>query len=211
MRDLSHPITSDMIVYPGDPEVHVTPALTLERDGVAVTHLDMGSHTGTHVDAPSHTVAGGRTIDQVELEELTGQARIINVPHVIGRELRPSEAIEWEHLGLHEYEPLPRIVAVATGWDRYFGESTYLEHPFLTGSAVQRLWEAGMRVLAVDTLSPDNTGGKGFPAHDVVLGGDGLIVENVRDLTSLEPTANLMFLPLRLTGVDGSPVRAVAW
>jgi len=80
MRDLSHPLHSGMQVYPGDPGVDFAPALELERDGAAVTELHLGSHTGTHVDAPAHTVAGGRTMDRVSLDELVGEALVIRVP-----------------------------------------------------------------------------------------------------------------------------------
>ena len=79
MRDLSHPIVDGMMVYPGDPGVHLGPALELDRDGAAVTSVRMGSHTGTHVDAPAHTVAGGRTMDAVRLDELVGDALVIRV------------------------------------------------------------------------------------------------------------------------------------
>mgnify|MGYP001184982363 CR=1 FL=1 len=79
MIDLSHRITSGMTVFPGDPDVHLAPALTVERDGVAVTKVDMGSHTGTHLDAPSHTVAGGRTLEGITLDELCGEALVIRV------------------------------------------------------------------------------------------------------------------------------------
>ena len=63
--DLSHPIRDGMPVYPGDPEVSIGPALTVDADGVDVARIRMGSHTGTHIDAPSHTVRGGRTMADV--------------------------------------------------------------------------------------------------------------------------------------------------
>ena len=85
MRDLSHPIRSGMQVYPGDPEVDLSAALELERDGAAVTALHLGSHSGTHVDAPAHTVAGGRTMDAVGLDELVGDALVIRVPGLADR------------------------------------------------------------------------------------------------------------------------------
>ena len=65
-------------------------------------------------------------------------------------------------------------------------------------------------MLAVDTLSPDETGGSAFPVHEVVLGGDGLIVENVCGLEGLPRRVDVGFFPLRLEG-DGAPVRGVAF
>jgi kynurenine formamidase len=199
-----------MQVYPGDPGVDLSPALELDRDGAAVTRLELGSHTGTHVDAPAHTVAGGRTIDRVDLDELIGEALVV---HVAG--LRDGE-----HYGLDAIEhsaPLPDrvplIVVVDTGWARHFGTERALRHPALDTDAARELMRRGMRVLGVDTLSPDPTDPAGttdFPVHEVVLGGDGLIVENLTGLEALPSRVRIGFFPLALAG-DGAPVRAVAF
>lgn len=220
--DLSHEIRSGMTVYPGDPSVVCGPALTMEADGVAVTNLRMGSHTGTHVDAPAHTVVGGRTMSGVALEELSGDALVL---HVADR-VTPGSEINAETLGLAGMATVPRIVLVHTGWDHHFGSPDALNHPFLARSAVEALWSMGMRVLGTDALSPDRTEAPSldadpaaatsvavqndFPAHEVVLGGDGLIVENLRGLEQLGASARVAFFPLPIDG-DGAPVRAVAW
>lgn len=208
LRDLSHPISDGMMVYPGDPEVALRPALTLAADGVAVAHLEMGSHTGTHVDAPAHTVPGGRTMADVALDELVGEALLIRL-----RGIADGEQYGWEALtalGLVP-ETVPSIVVIDTGWARWFGSERAVRHPFLDPAAARELMARGMRVLAVDTLSPDATGTDGgFPVHEVVLGGDGLIVENVCGLDDLPARLRVGFFPLRLTG-DGAPVRGVAF
>ncbi|HET6301213.1 cyclase family protein [Microbacterium sp.] len=208
LRDLSHPIRDGMTVYPGDPSVAVRPALSLETDGVEVARIDMGSHTGTHVDAPAHTVAGGRTMASVSLDELVGEAVVLRVPGA-----SPGSAYGLEELTLDGGavpDELPRIVIIDTGWAQWFGSERALRHPFMSAAAAKELWARGMRVLAVDTLSPDETGGSAFPVHDVVLGGDGLIVENVCGLEGLPGRVEVGFFPLRLEG-DGAPVRGVAF
>lgn len=207
MRDLSHPVASGMMVYPGDPGVHLAPALELDRDGAAVTSIRMGSHTGTHVDAPAHTVAGGRTLDAVALDELVDEALVL---HVEGLDDRAVIGV----VDLGELpERVPPIVVVDTGWWRHFGTERALRHPALDAAAARELVARGMRVLAVDTLSPDPTDAAGtteFPVHEVVLGSDGLIVENVANLEGLPRSVRIGFFPLRLAG-DGAPVRAVAF
>lgn len=80
LHDLSHPVTDGMMVYPGDPHVAIRPALTVANDGVLVERIEMGSHTGTHIDAPAHTVADGRTMADVRLDELVGEALVLHVP-----------------------------------------------------------------------------------------------------------------------------------
>ncbi|GAT71669.1 cyclase family protein [Microbacterium hydrocarbonoxydans] len=203
LRDLSHPIRDGMMVYPGDPAVTVSPALTVTADGAAVARLGLGSHTGTHVDAPAHTIAGGRTLADVSLDALVGEAVVLRPPNT-----EPGHAIRWDDLAAPD--DLPSIVIVDTGWARLFGTERALRHPFLDPDAVRELMRRGMRVLAVDTLSPDPTSGAGFPVHEIVLGGDGLIVENLCGLDDLPTRIRVGFFPLRLEG-DGAPVRAVAF
>lgn len=209
LRDLSHPITDGMPVYPGDPTVHLHTALDLERDGVAVTGLRLGSHTGTHIDAPSHTVAGGRTLAEVSLEELVGDALVIRMP-----ELGEREIYGWEQLNASASIPsqVPPIVVIDTGWAKWFGDTRGVRHPALDAEAARELVARGMRVLAVDTLSPDLTdeSAADFPVHEIVLGGDGLIVENLCGLEAVPANVRIGFFPLRLGG-DGAPVRAVAF
>jgi kynurenine formamidase len=209
LRDLSHPIGDGMMVYPGDPGVSIGPALTLESDGVAVTRLDLGSHTGTHVDAPAHTVAGGRTMADVSLDELVGDALLVRVPGAA--EGRPYG---WDDFVVDGGIPasLPPIVIIDTGWARWFGDEHALRHPFLDPTAARELVRRGMHVLGVDTLSPDPTGSAegDFPVHEAVLGADGLIIENVRGLEDLPSRVKAGFFPLRLAG-DGAPVRGVAF
>lgn len=208
--DLSHRIEDGMPVYPGDPSVHIHHALEVASDGVAVDDVRMGTHTGTHVDAPSHTVEGGRTMADVGLEELVGEALVIRV-----HELAEGEVCGWDRLneaagGLPDR--VPPIVVVDTGWAQWFRDERRTRHPAIGADAARELVVRGMRVLAVDTLSPDLTESSdgSFPVHEVVLGADRLIVENLRGLEDLPARVRLGFFPLRLNG-DGSPVRAVAF
>lgn len=211
--DLSHPIIAGMPVLPGDPQVRISPALTIAADGVAVAAIACGSQTGTHIDAPAHLVPGGRTIDQVSLDELVGEALVLDP--AVPAPCAGREALTPERLGLARFDAVPRMVLVRTGWDRCFGEPRYLQHPYLTREAAAALWRLGMRVLGIDAPSPDRTPPAGEPldlaVHEIVLGGDGLIIENLRGLDALPERAHVGFFPLPLQGTDGAPVRAVAF
>lgn len=208
--DLTHPVSSGMQVFPGDPQVEIDGALTIAQNGVEVSDLHLGSHTGTHFDAPCHSIEGGRTTSEVTLDELAGEALVLQVP-----DLATGEEIRWHQLASQVQGDVPRIVLLATGWDRHFGTELYLDHPVLSRAAADELWSRGMRVLAVDMLNPDRTlqpdGAFSFPVHERVLGSDGLIVENVRNATKLPARCRVGFFPLKLTATDGAPVRAVAW
>lgn len=218
MIDLSHPITDGMMVYPGDPAVAVRDALTVERDGVAVAALALGSHTGTHVDAPAHTIAGGATLDRIPLELLSGDALVLDA----AARARDRLPIGSADLGLDALADVPPIVLIRTGWDRYFGTERAVAHPHLAPEAAARLLGLGMRVLGVDALSPDPTGcapeeghqgdeGSGFPVHAAVLGAGGLIIENLRGLERLGARVRVGVFPLPLANADGAPARVVAW
>ncbi len=211
MRDLSHPVSAGMQVYPGDPGVEIEPALLLARDGVDVTSLHFGSHTGTHLDAPSHCIAGGRTTGAIGLEELVGDALVV---HLGSLPPRASYGLPEIAAALDGGVPdnLPPIVVLDTGWASRFGSDAALAHPALSADAAAELIRRGLHVLAVDTLSPDPTGdpATGFPVHQVVLGADALIVENLCGLEGLAPRVRIGFFPLPIDA-DGAPVRAVAW
>ena len=210
--DLTQPMTSGMPVYPGDPQVDFRPALNLAADGATVTQLSLSSHTGTHLDAPAHVMAGGKTVDQLDVSLLDGDAYILSLA-------RPAyTALAGHCVSLEDLEDLPErlplIVCIATGWDAHFHDEQREQHPYLGLDLVAALWQRGARVLGVDTLSPDPTvagpPGYGIPVHEFWLGNDGVIVENLRGLTALPTRVAMTLLPLPLVGLDGSPVRAIA-
>ena len=199
--DLTRTVYTGMPVYPGDPGVRISPALRLDQDGVEVAHMDLGSHTGTHVDAPAHTVAHGRTVDRLRLDELTGRTLVLGFPDLTAGAVVTAGMVE-DLLGASTPVTaagpdgaVPPRVLIATGWDAHFDDAALrVRHPVLSAGAAELLWAAGARVLGVDTLSPDPTSvperpgapdPPGFPVHRVFLGGDGIIVENLTGLAGL--------------------------
>ena len=207
--DLSHPLETGMPVYPGDPEVRIESALSVPEDGVAVARLDLGSHAGTHIDAPAHSIVGGATVDEIPLEWLVGAAHVLRIA-----DPRPDTGFGIEDLEQPLPDRLPPAVLIATGWDTRFGSDSAAAHPFVEPDLAERLWAAGARVLGVDTLSPDSASramaGGGLPVHEQWLGRGGAIVENLRGLGQLPANVRISLLPLRIFGGDGSPIRAIA-
>jgi kynurenine formamidase len=210
--DLSHPIDADMQVYPGDPVPSLAPAATLDRDGFNLLHVAMGSQTGTHVDAPYHLLARGAHIDALELSLFLGPATVVDL-----RGLPRRSRITWPRVAPHVARMRAgSILVLHTGWSWQWCSPAYLDHPYLDEGAAKGIVGAGIRTVAIDAMSVDETpppgaGASGFPAHHVLLGAGGVIVENLTNLEAVDfPEPLLSVLPIRLRNADGAPVRAVA-
>jgi len=229
-RDLSRPIETGMPTYPGDPEVTLEPEATHAADGYATSELRTGTHAGTHVDAPRHTLPDGAAIDETNPGRFAFDARLVDL-----RPLEPREPITAEALSAalgDESEPdavesAVDLLVLRTGWATRWGTERYRDHPYLTETAARwvRDRDAG---VGLDAFGPDPTPAApsvegagaapppsddeptGTPAHDVLLNGDRPIVENLCGLDGVPAGFRLYAFPLRLRGADGSPVRAVA-
>ncbi|GLB37827.1 putative cyclase [Lyophyllum shimeji] len=213
--DLSHKLNSNATIYPGDPTFTCRPCAIVAKDGYSVHALSLGSHTGTHIDAPSHFFADGRTIDQIPLSSLFAPLVVVDLTR---RNLRDRQKITWAELEASAELMQPGVILVLhTGWSAYWGTPRYYGHPFLAREAAEKILERGVRILGVDTLSPDETpyqgvgGAEGFGAHEVILGAGGVIAENLTNLAALDGQNRIGLVPLNVEGSDGSPVRAFAW
>ncbi|QYJ15942.1 Kynurenine formamidase [Rubrobacter xylanophilus DSM 9941] len=210
--DLSRRVEPGMQVYPGDPGVRFEPAATLEEDGVNVLGICMGSHSGTHVDAPYHFIAGGARVDELDPGLFVGPAVVLDF-----RGKGPRERTTAGDLGPYRNRLSRDVIAVVrTGWEEHYGTPLYYDHPFLDPGAARMLIEAGVRTVAIDALSVDETVAEGphpegYPAHRIILGAGGVIAENLANLGALDfPDPFVSLLPIRLGEADGAPVRAVA-
>ena len=210
--DLSHRVDEETQVYPGDPAVRLEPATTIAADGVNVLNVHIGSHSGTHVDAPYHFIENGERIDTMDVRLFFGRAVVMDV-----RGKGPRERITVEDLRPYEGRLSEGVVALLrTGWDKHYGTARYYDHPFLDRRAAQLMVDAGVRTVAIDALNVDETvlegpHPEGYPVHHLILGAGGVIAENLTSLEAVDfPDPFLSLLPVKLGGSDGAPVRAVA-
>ncbi|KAH9856747.1 putative cyclase [Lenzites betulinus] len=216
--DLTHPLVPGSVpACQGHPCYSATPCLSLADGGLANVHaLALGTHTGTHIDAPYHFFEDGTPVDRLDLSVLTAAPAV--VADLRGKD--SHQRIVWEDLADAVEEVKrhgARVLLLCTGWSRHWNTPTYPRHPFLDADAARWLLELGVRVLGLDMMSPDKVTADEECAdvHRVVLGSGGIIVEN---LTSLDVLLDrgwkrvlVSLLPLSLAGCDGSPIRAVAW
>jgi kynurenine formamidase len=206
--DLTHPLENNMTFYPGDPQPRIAPAPMAAP--WRVTELRMGTHSGTHVDAASHFIPDGKTIDEYPVERFWVTAHVAVVEAEDDQPIPPGAFDSvWA-----SFAP-GHGVLICTGWSRHWNTDRYLRHPHLSPEASKLLVARGVTLVGIDALSVDSTAPAGGTshAHEILLGNDMLIVENLIGLEQLAPgkAYRFMALPLRLAGLDGSPVRAVAW
>jgi kynurenine formamidase len=205
--DLSLPIDSKTPVYPGDPEPTLKPVATIGGEGYNLHRIILGTHTGTHVDAPYHFWPEGATIDRLPLGLFIAEAVIVPV-----RDKQPRQEI-----ALADIKPVEKLlrpgaaVLFNTNWYRRAGTPQYLEHPYLGIALCSYLLERGIRTFGIDAINIDLPGDAGSPVHGMIAAAGGVIVENLANLDQVDFAHPLVvFFPLKLAGCDGSPVRAVA-
>jgi kynurenine formamidase len=209
--DLSVPVDAGTTVYPGDPSPRFEVHSTIEADGFNLLAIHLGSQSGTHVDAPYHFEEDGLRIDEVPVDRFVGPGVVVDATG-----LAPRAEITWEHVApvADQIEP-GVIVLLRTGWSEHYGDQRYFEHPFLSADACQRMLDLGARTFCLDAINIDETPddehpGVGFPCHHLISRLDGVIGENFRLSELPEGDFLVACTPVRLTGADGGPARAVA-
>lgn len=198
--DVSVPIRDGMLHYAGNPPVHVTRVKSFEGgDAHNLTELDMGAHSGTHVDAPDHFLEGGAGAETLPLEILIGPAEVVDAS---------SATTVLDLVTVRDLELPPRgserILFKTRNSQLWSRDEFTRDFVRLNGEAATYLVERGVKLLGIDYLSIGDA-----EAHRVLLSAGVVCVEGL-DLRGIEPGSyELVCLPLKLVGSDGSPARAV--
>ena len=215
--DLSGPLEPGIWRYDASfPEFTSEPVTSIEGHGYVVRRVTIGTHMGTHTDALGHLVSGGPMIDSMPLESYVGWASVLRVG--ASEPLRPIDA---DVLGATGVEPLPGdVILIETGWSRQWNLPDFpTTHPYLTMDAARWLVDRQPRCVGMDTpglmdprieLSP----GANRPIEIVdqtFLEAGVCYVAGLVNLDSIvDPRPLFVAVPLKLAGLDGAPVRAVA-
>ncbi len=196
-----------MQVYPGDPLARSEQVASIDTDGFWLHAISMGSQTGTHIDAPSHVVAGAATTDQVPIGRLVALAVVVNVTAVGLGGLVGVEALTVVRERLN-----PSLaVLFRTGWDAHDGTEIAWQHPGLSAQCAQELAAANVAFVGIDCASVDRHGEVGLPAHMAIAGAGIPIVENLAELRLVDWADPLVVVaPLAWDGLDGAPSRVLA-
>jgi kynurenine formamidase len=183
----------------------------LDRDRLNVTRFATVVHVGTHLDAPNHFVAGAPAIDAIPLERLMGHGVVVRI------DKGPGELIDVDDLEGAEPAIEPGdIVAIDTGWAERWGTPAWGEQPSLTVDAARWFVRRYVKIVAVDTSTPDLPVGRrpeGFtwPVHQELLSHGVLVAEQMANLRSVAGRRfEFLFAPIPLVGADGAPCRVLA-
>jgi kynurenine formamidase len=194
-------------MFPGFPQPEIEPFYTIEKEGANVSRINFVSHVGTHIDAPRHMLAGTRTVDELSLERLIGEAVVVDIS---GRENPALISLA----DLQRYDNIIHpgdILLVITGVYKAYGTPAYNDaYPALATDAANWLVKKEIAAYATDATSIEVPGSSGNPAHKILLGSEIPIIENLCNLERLsQPRVRFTCLPLKVKGGDGGPCRVV--
>ena len=201
--DISIYDKNGMVGWPGDPPFSIKRKSDMDKgDDLNVSLITMTSHTGTHMDAPLHWIKDGKSIDEMPLNTTVGTARII--------EIRDPESIKVSELkdyGLSKGERI--LFKTQNSQKRYKTDNFVEDFVYISVEAAQYIAQCGVLMVGVDYLSVGGYHADGKLIHRTLLEAGIWIIEGL-DLSRAETGEyELICLPLRLKGCDGSPARAI--
>ncbi|RPI33108.1 MAG: cyclase family protein [Chloroflexota bacterium] len=202
--DISLTISPELPTWPGDPSVVLERVAKIEEGANAnVSRIDMGVHTGTHVDAPYHFLQQGKSVECLSLKVLTGRAYVLDLP---GVDIITAKVLENSDL-----PPRTRRLLFKTRNSQYWARRENIFQTDFVGispDGAEFLVKRGVKLVGVDYLSVAPYK-KSRPTHEIFLEAGVVVVEGL-DLSEISQGRYTLFcLPLKLAGSDGSPARAI--
>lgn len=200
--DVSVTLHDGMVHWPDNPPVQIGLMMSMERGDVCnVSKISMGSHTGTHMDAPRHFVRDGKGLDQMPIEATLGVARVI--------EIHDTESIKPDELRPHNIQRGERVLFKTSNSTRCWHTDTFVEDfVYISQEAARYLAELQVMTVGVDYLSVGGYTKDGPQTHQALLGAGIWIIEGL-DLAQIQPGIyDLLCLPIKVANSDGAPARA---
>lgn len=196
--DISWPLSDGMVVYPKNPEVHIE---QIDTGHSILNKIQMGSHTGTHVDVPAHVVDGGRTLGNISLTHFIGPCQVIDCTNV-------KEKITEADLEGKDIEPGGRVLLKTTN-SALDVDTFHDNYVYLDGDAAEYLVKKRIQLIGIDYLSIKQKGGEDERPHTALLEARIPIIEGLRLDEADEGTYILSALPVKFDQLGGAPVRAI--
>lgn len=209
--DLTHKIHKDISVYPGTMAPNLKQVGEHEKDGYKETLLTMLSHTGTHVDAPSHIYADGKNLEDFDASSFVGKAIIINISSIDSNTTIESNLLENDDLSDVDF------LLFYYGADKKFGsEAFYEDYPVLSTNFIDLINKSNLKGIGFDVIGLDKISNTNLDLHKLLFKNNNIInIENLNNLGVVyeligNQPFNFIALPLKFIDSDGAPIRAIA-
>jgi len=201
--DISIPMRNGMVNWPGDPTFEISNVRKIEKgDNATVSRMIMGSHSGTHMDAPRHFIRNGADISSMPLDATVGVARVIEIFDT--HSIKPDELVQ------HGIRLGERILFKTMNSLKVWKANAFVQDfVYISNEAADYLSGLKLKMVGVDYLSVGPYQGDGTYVHRTLLGNGVWLVEGL-DLSRVNPgNYEFICLPLRIDGGDGAPARAI--
>ena len=202
--DVTVPISNSMPVWPGDPPVRLTAKSHPSRDKthtVRLTSIEMGSHTGTHIDAPFHMIDTGKRLEEFSLETLTGKVTVFEISGARSLGRAQLERLNWSGV--------ERVLFKTENSHHWQDGKFYEDFVYLDPEGAEFVVQQGVRLVGIDYLSIDKFKSESHPSHFVLLKKNIPIIEGINLSAVPAGEYTLFALPLNLQGADGAPARVI--
>lgn len=206
--DLSAPLYNNMPLFPGNIPLNISKIAQPEKEGYGMESYSSSTHCGTHIDAQSHFIKGGQSVNEIPLDILINRGYVVK-PRIEGLEISEKSLKElWKDC----YDG--KTILINTGWSRKrsFSDTFQKEFPGLSKEAARFVVEKHVKLLGIDTLGIDPYTKSDFPSHKILLNGGCCIIEDLTNLENLSPDIEyeIIALPLNILDGSGSMSRVVA-
>jgi arylformamidase len=199
--DISWPITPQMTTYKNEALIQFTPSHTIEQHGVAKTLITLDSHTGTHIDAPSHFVKTGKTTTDIDLDAISGPCVVLDLSHV-------TTAITVADLELYDLEECEIILFKTNNSKKSYDAPFDPAFVSLDASAADYCAQLGLHAIGFDYLGIERNQPT-HATHTILFDAQITIIEGLRLAHVAEGEYFFICLPLAVNGLDGAPARAI--
>lgn len=205
--DLTREISTDTKVFPSSPLPKFITWNKMEIHNYHSGVIFMSTHTGTHMDAPSHFINGVSSIDKIPIDRFISRSILVKITKA-SDELITAAEIEASNVKILEGDS----VVFSTSWENEVNKEYYFSHsPGLSEDAAEYLINKKVNAACIDSPSIDRGSDNNFPVHKLLLNKEILIVENLCNLGKIDSqNFTLIMIPLKLSGASGSPIRAIA-